>query len=405
MSDIVLVPPLSKSDAQRSLVLARACGVPEARVLPPDEALPNDVQVLRDGLRALGEGGQQAVDCRDGGAPFRFLLTQAALTPGLRVDFTGAARLGERPHGALLASLREALGPLGLRLTEGAPWPLRVESPAEPLQVTRFRVAGADSSQFASSLLLGAAKVVAQGRHGCAVEVRGKLASPGYLELTRWWLERAGFTVAARWNELAVEAHRPPAVWPMVPGDWSSLTYLLPIAWKTGAFVSRVDLNALHPDRQVTKYLYTLILQMQGDRAYEVHGKLPASLDVDASACPDAVPALVACACVLRGASTFAKTSVLRLKESDRVQGLMDLVRQAGAGAELDGDTLHVRPAPLHDFSFDARDDHRLAMAAATLSCLGEVRLAIRGGASVAKSFPGFWAEVAKVGLVPRSLE
>ena len=45
-------PPLSKSDAQRALVLADILGVPFSEVLPGDEALPRDVEVLRDGLIA-----------------------------------------------------------------------------------------------------------------------------------------------------------------------------------------------------------------------------------------------------------------------------------------------------------------------------------------------------------------
>jgi len=74
-----LKPPLSKSDAQRALVLAEALGVPLETVVPADEELPRDVRVLQKGLEQLRE--QKAdIDCHDGGAPFRFLLTQAALT-------------------------------------------------------------------------------------------------------------------------------------------------------------------------------------------------------------------------------------------------------------------------------------------------------------------------------------
>jgi 5-enolpyruvylshikimate-3-phosphate synthase len=40
-------------------------------------------------------------------------------------------------------------------------------------------------------------------------------------------------------------------------------------------------------------------------------------------------------------------------------------------------------------------------MAAATLAHLAGVPLRLRGGESVAKSFPGFWREAAKVGFAP----
>ena len=57
-----LVPPLSKSDAQRALVLADILGVPFSEVLPAGEALPRDVEVLRDGLLAL-KNPTARIDC------------------------------------------------------------------------------------------------------------------------------------------------------------------------------------------------------------------------------------------------------------------------------------------------------------------------------------------------------
>ncbi len=137
------------------------------------------------------------MDCADGGAPFRILVTQAAVTPGVRVRITGTPRLGERPHGPLFQSLREALGPSGLTLTEGQPWPVEIHAPTasgEPV----FRVPGEQSSQYASSLLLGCAALFLRERRPWRVEVLGTLTSAGYLELTVSWLRRFGFTVTER---------------------------------------------------------------------------------------------------------------------------------------------------------------------------------------------------------------
>jgi len=393
----MLTPPLSKSDALRALVLADATDLRAAVRLPADEALPRDVEVLAAGLDALRAGASD-IDCRDGGAPFRFLVAQAAVTPGRAVRFTGTARLGERPHGPLLRALRDALGPHGLSITEGAPWPLQVQAPGHPESATHFAVTGAESSQFASALLLAAARLVARDRVPREVRVEGALASEGYLAMTQRWLRAFGFaletpspgvTRLASWTK--------PSRVPQVPGDWSSLTVLLPLAWRRGERVARLALDSGHPDETVVTHLASVGLRLEGDR---VIGAARGGLDVDVSPCPDAAPALVALACALPAPSRFTRCAVLRHKESDRLAALAALVTAAGGRARIDDDTLHVEPpASPRDFDFDAHDDHRLAMASAVAAALLGVRVRLSGRDSVAKSFPGFWRELERAGF------
>lgn len=406
---VTLTPPLSKSDAQRALVLADVRGLPSSTLLPPGEALPRDVEVLRDGLAAL-HATRAELDCRDGGAPFRFLVTQAAVQPNRVVSFTGTARLGERPHAPLLEALRRALGPSlgpsGLRLVEGTPWPLRVESPGTFTPPIAFTVTGAESSQFASSLLLGAARLAASTGHPVSVRVEGALTSAGYLALTERWLGRAGFSVVRQGDALVVGPGTAPSSFPPVPGDWSSLGYLLLLAWRSGVAVARVAFDTGHPDEHVAEQLRHagLALTVQPGGAHAVTGTPTAGLEVDAERCPDAIPTLAVFASVLPAPSRFLRPGILRHKESDRLEGTLALLHAAGLDAVHAEDALTVRPGRARDFSFDARDDHRLAMSAAVLAHLHGVTLRLRGKASVAKSFPTFWGEAAKVGLAAESL-
>lgn len=391
---VVLTPPVSKSDAQRALVLADVLGLDLDTVVPPHEVLPRDVRVLRAGLLAL-RAATADLDCHDGGAPFRFLVTQAAVQPGRVVRFTGTPRLGERPHGPLLDALERTLGPI---LERGSPWPLVVRSPARLEGPYEFTVTGEESSQFASSLLLGAARLSRSTGAPCAVRVEGALTSEGYLAMTVRWLERAGFRVAPGFVVSAPERATP---LPPVPGDWSSLGYLLLLAWKAGASVARVDLTAEHPDALVVSHLASVGLVLRDGR---VVGTPTGGLDVDAQACPDAVPTLAALAAVLPAPSVFRRTGILRHKESDRLDGTRALLAAAGVATSLEGDALRVTPGPVRAFDFDARDDHRLAMSAAVLAFLGGVPLRLEGKAAVAKSFPSFWDEAAKVGLSVEAL-
>ena len=396
-------PPLSKSDAHRALVLADILGVPFEEVLPAGEELPRDVEVLRDGLIAL-RNPTARIDCQDGGAPFRFLLTQAAVLPGRRVEFTGTGRLGERPHGPLIAALRSIPG---VKITEGNPWPVIVASPRVLAGSLVFRVSGSESSQFASSLLLGAARLAAS-QIVAGVLIEGPMTSSGYFELTRAWLVRCGFVVEGSpltptLLPLEARVRRSPLRRERgtIPGDWSSLGYLLALSWVSGQPVERIVFGTGHPDEAIASHLRSVGLRIS-DR---VEGIATRGFEVDAEQCPDAIPTLAVLATKLPSPSTFCKVGILRHKESDRVEAILSLLSAAGLPASLADDTLTVMPGTARAFRFDAHDDHRLAMSAAVLARLHGVQLTLRGKDCVAKSFPGFWLEAAQAGVTVEAWE
>lgn len=116
-----LDPPRSKSDAQRALALA-ALLAPTRGASEVDLGAgpwPSDVEVLRGGLPALAQPDVD-LDCRDGGAPFRFLLTQAGAVVGA---YGALQRLSapRRPPPPTVVALRQALGPRGARGGGGVP--------------------------------------------------------------------------------------------------------------------------------------------------------------------------------------------------------------------------------------------------------------------------------------------
>jgi 3-phosphoshikimate 1-carboxyvinyltransferase len=399
-----LTPPLSKSDAHRALTLGALLGL--APRLPAAAALPGDVRVLRDGLVALAGPGEVDIDCADGGAPFRILLTQAALRTGQRTRFTGTHRLGERPHGPLLEALARTLGPSGFRAEhEGRPWPLVVTGAGRAPE-PRFTIDGSESSQFASSLLLGAAGLHLREGRPWTVEVTGTPASEGYLALTEGWLTRAGFQLSRTGRAVTVVGHTP-APLPAVPGDWSSIGYLALVAWRSGSVVRAADPEALHPDRAVLRVLDQVGLSWKvGVEGLRVTGEPRSGLTASGHECPDLLPTLAALACVLPGPSTLHAVSILRAKESDRLEGIRALAQAAGARTELLGDTLTLHPPgrPPTSLSLDSRGDHRLAMAAATLAVLTGAHLTLTGPECVNKSFPGFWRELVHAGVRLRTL-
>ncbi|MCI0574516.1 MAG: 3-phosphoshikimate 1-carboxyvinyltransferase [Myxococcaceae bacterium] len=406
-----LTPPVSKSDAHRALVLGAMLGVEPRLGLglgahAVADAVPSDVRVLRDGLSALARAGDVEVDCADGGAPFRFLLTQAAIRPGQRTRFTGTPRLGERPHGPLLEALARTLGPAGFHAAhEQSPWPLLVVGAGRAPE-PRFRIDGSASSQFASSLLLGAASLAIREQRAWTVELTGTPASEGYLALTEQWLSRSGFQLERHGRAITVMGCSPLPL-PPVPGDWSSIGYLALVAWRSGGVVRGVDPAALHPDRALLRVLEQVGLAWEvSEGGLRVTGAPRGGLSASGADCPDLLPTLAALACVLPAPSTLTEVSILRSKESDRLEGIRTLVEAVGGRTTLADDTLTVHPAPrpVDAFHLDSRGDHRMAMSAATLAVLRGARLTLSGASCVEKSFPGFWTELARTGVRIKAL-
>ena len=399
-----LSPPLSKSDAQRAMVVAAIWGLPS----PVPEAeeggyedLPRDVQVMARGLNALASTQTRLhIDCKDGGAPFRFLLTQAALRPGVEVEFVGSARLGERPHEALLRALEQHLGPLGLRVQRGNPWPLRLCTPRALPKALHVDIEAEASSQFASSLLLGASRVARASSQPSSVLLRGPLASPGYWDMTRKWLECSGFSVWEENRRVWVTTKTVPKQLPPIPGDWSSLGYLLLLAWASQNPVAGLSLGQGHPDEALWWHLQSLGLETAYQRGFAyVRGEPQGGLQVSALECPDAVLGLVALACMLKEASRFEDIAVLRHKESDRVEAAKAMAEAFGASFVLEDNRFIVKPGPrVQRFELDAKEDHRAAMSAATLSAMSGVPLKLWGPSCVEKSFPAFWRQLETVG-------
>jgi 3-phosphoshikimate 1-carboxyvinyltransferase len=103
---------------------------------------------------------------------------------------------------------------------------------------------------------------------------------------------------------------------------------------------------------------------------------------------------------VLPGPSTLTHVGILKHKESDRLEGIREMVAAAGGSTALDGEVLTLTPPEVvRPFSLSTRSDHRMAMSAATLAVLARVSVQLDDAACVSKSFPGFWRELERVGV------
>jgi 3-phosphoshikimate 1-carboxyvinyltransferase len=113
----------------------------------------------------------------------------------------------------------------------------------------------------------------------------------------------------------------------------------------------------------------------------------------------DEVPVLAVLASRAAGDTVFREVGELRVKESNRLELLAANLRALGVAAEARGNDLHVTgTARPPRGRVETAGDHRLAMAFAVLGTVPGAAVRLSERASVAVSYPGFFADLRRIG-------
>lgn len=322
-------------------------------------------------------------NCGESGSTLRFMLPLAGCL-GIETLFLLEGRLPYRPlsplweemerHGCHLSwvsrsELKASACPLSRKVTAG----LRLTGKLRP---GHYRIDGNVSSQFISGLLM--ALPLLEGES--TLELLGSVESRPYIDMTLQTLEQFGVL----WTDLRTPGdqkfHSPGTV--TVEGDWSSAAF-----WLTAnALGSQISVTGLNDD------------SLQGDKAIKFYlEQLQHHCTISAADIPDLIPILAVVAAVNRGA-VFTDIHRLRMKESNRVAGVVEMLYSLGAKAVADENCLTVFPAPLIGGTVDSKNDHRIAMAAAIASTVCKNSVTITNAECVSKSYPNFWKEFTRLG-------
>ena len=428
MESLVLAPtnwaagtvrlPGSKSISNRSLLLAAlAHGETEIRDLLDSD----DTRVMLTALRSLGvpivacgehvfrvTGVGGAVPVKEGefflgnaGTAFRSLTAALALSGG-HYRLLGVPRMHERPIGDLVDALRGLGADIHYLAKEGFP-PLEIR-PAEYLQGTgKVDVRGDVSSQFLTALLMA---LPLAGREA-QIDVIGELISKPYVEITLNLMARFGVAVTrSGWQRFAIapgQGYRSAGVL-YVEGDASSASYFLAAGAIAGGpvRVEGVGAQSIQGDVRFTEALQLMGAQIEmGDNFITARGPRQGRLrafDGDFNHIPDAAMTLAVAALFADGPCTLRNIASWRVKETDRIAAMATELRKLGAAVEEGGDSLSVKPPQKLNPAvvIDTYDDHRMAMCFSLIS-LGGVPVTITDPDCVAKTYPDYFAEFARI--------
>jgi 3-phosphoshikimate 1-carboxyvinyltransferase len=266
-------------------------------------------------------------------------------------------------------------------------------------------VDAAASSQFASAVLL----VAPYARRPVTLTAE-RLGAAAYVDLTAAVMREFGAAVEpagpATWR---VETGRPYRAADLaVEYDASAAAHLFALAAATGGRVTVTNATGgtLQPDAGLPALLEAMGATVTRDGAcLTVHGpERLGPVDADLAAMPDQVTTLAALAALAAGRSRIRGVAVARGHETDRLAAVAaELGRLGVAVTELpDGLVVdgagpgRLRPARLATWG-----DHRMAMALAAVAARVP-GVVLEDPGCVAKTYPGFWRDLAAGGLASR---
>ena len=415
--------PSSKSEAHRHLIVAALSGLygagdAQRRVRCTD--LNEDIEATVRCLRALGAVIDRAgedflvtpirevpatatLDCGESGSTMRFLLPVVCalghLAPaGYEVAMVGHGRLPERP----LSPLYEELVAHGAILSPQGSRPLTVSGTLTP---GAFTIDGGVSSQFVSGLIFALPLLAG----GSRITVTGRVESAPYIGMTLDAMAEVSGAISGDLPCLTVTgrgavgqtddvAHAR-----SVGGDWSGAAFFL-AAGVLGGEGTAIRLEGLDPaSRQGDRAMVDILRRMGGRIDYEgqAYVAYPSNLYgcvIDAKQVPDLVPILAVAASVANGETRIEGAARLRIKESDRLKTVHDMLTSLGADVTETEDGLIVRGVgTLKGGTVDAAGDHRIAMSAAIAATRADGPVIITGAEAVAKSYPAFWDDLRRL--------
>ena len=422
-----IVLPGSKSISNRALLLAAlSTGTTTLKNLLDAD----DTQVMRNALRQLGLsvidkenkvcvvegcGGKFPVQDADlfmgnAGTAIR-PLTAALAMQGGNYRLSGVARMHERPIRDLVDGLRQVGAKIDYELQEGYP-PIQIS--AADIQIKDVvKVRGDVSSQFLTALLMALPLVA---NDPVRIEVIGELISRPYIDITLKLMARFGVYVACPdMQSFVIPAKTSDSVYKSpgqlsVEGDASSASYFLALGaiGRGPVKVLGVGKDSIQGDVAFADALALMGANINaGEDWIEVAGVKNANgklngITIDCTEIPDAAMTLAVAALFAEGPTRLNSIASWRVKETDRIAAMAKELKKIGAIVEEGADYIVVQaPASPSDWKspsegIDTYDDHRMAMCF-SLAAFGPNALKINDPNCVAKTFPTYFAEFAKV--------
>ena len=393
----------SKSYAHRMLLCAM---LSEKEVVLKGTTFSKDIEATLNCVKALGSQVQQkkdeyiikkskideeniVLDCIESGSTLRFILP-IALALGKKCKVIGKEGLAKRPLKDLLDTLR-AHG----AVIDGDSLPLEISG---KLTSGDYKIKGDVSSQYITGLLMALPLLDGDS----TISIEGEMVSSKYIDITKDVLKDfgikvedldGGFYIPGNQKYIQQKELR-------VQGDWSNAAFWLAL----GALNSEVKINGLffesvQGDREIIQILMNMgaKVSLRGTQIIVSPNKLHA-ITLDAKDIPDLVPIVSIVMAHADGISIIKNVDRLRIKETDRLKAVLDVLKIMGIKARYVDNELHILGGKINAFEVDSYNDHRMVMMAAIAASKADGKCIINNIEAVNKSYPNFFEDYKLLG-------
>ena len=378
--------PPSKSHAHRLLIASSFLSSKDDMIRVENVSYSDDILATLNALTALGYDFEKhynyvlfkgnsgicknvIIDCGECGSTLRFFIPICAML-GVKTTFIGSKRLGERGYTDIIKALQN------VEFDKEIGLPLTIQGRYADKSID---INGNTTSQFITGLMLGAMAV--KGK--LTINIIGNMASKSYVDITAQVIKQFGGDVV--WNNQS-------CIIDCTNLQYDSNVYTVDSDYSNGAFYNVAGVHVNYNNHN----------SLQGDKAILniiEQAKINGYIDCDIDSIPDLMPIIAVLASTLEGKSIIRNCARLRIKESDRLGVMQQILYNSGVDCEIVGDNLLITGGVVSGgVTVDSCGDHRIAMATAILSTFAKKPITLTNAQNVAKSYPNFWEDFVKVG-------
>lgn len=381
--------------------------------LPASKSISNRVLII-NALSGSNRGVENLADCDDtnsmvavlnsddnhfdvghAGTAMRFLTAFLARIIG-KWEITGSERMKQRPIGVLVDALNQLGAHIEYMEKEGFP-PLRIFG--AHLIGGKLEIPASVSSQYISALMM----IAPYMEKGLELRLKGKVVSRTYIRMTLQLMKEFGAQVCEEDNLIRIEPV------PYVPrsyrveADWSAASYFyecMAISEGGSIVLPGLSRDSLQGDAgQVGVWEKLGVATSFGEHGVTLT-KVSEGVDYleyDFIEMPDLVQSFAVACCLKEIPFVFRGVETLRIKETDRLQALVNELAKLGYILKTEGDNCLVwdgnKGEALEKPCIETYHDHRMAMAFAP-AALKHPGIVIVDKEVVSKSFPRYWEEM-----------
>lgn len=365
-----------------------------------DRQLDNTEDVIKDcqehrvnfyDAKASNSDDETVVNVRESGSTFRFLIPLLAMmNRDVRIKTEG--RLIKRPM-KIYYDIFEQNG-IEYKIEDRDLIILKKTGVQKAISPGIFKIDGNVSSQFISGLMF----LLPMLNGDSEIEILGELESKSYVDLTIDCLQK--FCVKVDnfgYKKFVIKGNqRYISTGLALEGDYSQFAFFyVAKALGSNLDIMGVDENSLQGDRKIVD----IVDNYNKDKSYSFDG----------CNVVDIVPIISLYASVVCDSSRIFNISRLRMKESDRIEAVCDVLKNFGVNISSDMDSIYIKGGDNYLQDSDnakkndvvvvsSHGDHRIAMTVAIAATVCDRDVVLKDAHVVSKSYPNFWDEYKRLG-------